>query len=197
MRKKGLKKPNKKPLFNVVIFYGAFAVGKYTVAKEFQKQTKYKLFHNHHTYDLARDLFERDTIELNRLVERLRLDVFEEIAKGHLNTVATHAYSADYISMTGLTDPAFVKKIQSFVEKNGGKAYFIHLTADHKSLMKRVSGKSRKKFKKLTDPKIMREVLKEEKDWSTSAPVKNNIEIDNTNLSPKQVVKKVRELIKI
>lgn len=189
-----VKKPK---LFNVVVFYGPFAVGKYTVAKEFQKQTGYKLFHNHHTYDLGIELFKRGTLELNRLVEKLRLDIFKEIAKGHLNTVATHAYSADYVSITGLTDKVFVKKIQSFIEKEGGKIYFVHLKASHDVLLKRVSGKSRKKFNKLSNVKIMKEVLKEEKDWLTPAPVKNNIEIDNTNMSPKQVVKKVRELIKI
>ncbi len=192
-----MKKVIKKPKFNVVIFYGPFAVGKYTVAKEFQKQTGYKLFHNHHTYDLGVELFKRGTLELNRLVERLRLDVFEEIAKGHLNTVATHAYSAEYVSMTGLTDPKFVKKVESYVEKEGGRAYFVHLKAGDTELIKRVSGKSRKKFRKLSDPNEMKRILKEKKDWSTPAPVKNNIEIDNTNLSPKQVVKKVRELIKI
>jgi shikimate kinase len=192
-----MKSKIKKSKFNVVIFYGPFAVGKYTVAKEFQKQTGYKLFHNHHTYDIAIDLFERDTMEINRLVERLRLDIFEEIAKGHLNTVATHGYSANYVSITGLTDPQFVKKVQSFVEKEGGKAYFVHLQADPSALLKRVSGKSRGKFRKLLDPKIMQKILKEGNDWSTPAPVKNNIEIDNTKLSPKQVVKKVRELTKI
>lgn len=192
-----MKEKVKKSKFNVVIFYGPFAVGKYTVAKEFQKQTKYKFFHNHHTYNLGRELFERDTINLNRLVERLRLDIFEEIAKGHLNTVTTHAYSADYVSITGLTDPAFVKKIQSFIEKEGGRAYFVHLRASDKVLLERVSSKSRKKMNKLADAKIMKKILKENKDWATQAPVKFNIEIDNTSLSPKQVVKKVRELIKI
>ena len=191
-----MKTKAKKPKFNVVIFYGPFAVGKYTVANEFQKQTGYKFFHNHHTYDLAIELFDRGTMGLNRLVERLRLDIFEEIAKGHVNTVSTAGYSADYVSITGLSDPVYVRRVERFIEKEGGKAYFIHLQADHETLIKRVTGKSRSKFKKLRDPKIMKQVLKKE-DWSTPAPVKNNIEIDNTNLSPKQVVKKVRELIKI
>lgn len=192
-----MKVKAKKPLFNVIVFYGTFAVGKYTVAKEFQKQTGYKLFHNHHTYDLARELFDRETMGLNRLVEKLRLDVFEEIAKSKVNVVATHAYSANYKSITGLTDKAFVKRVELLIERNGGKVYFIHLTAEPKELLKRVSSKSRGKFKKLRDPKIMKIILKSKKDLKTPAPVKNNIEIDNTNLSPKQVVKEVRELTKI
>lgn len=188
---------SKTPKFNVVIFYGPFAVGKYTVAKEFQKKTGYKFFHNHHTYDLGRELFERDTIHLNRLVETLRTDIFKEVAKAHLNTVTTHAYSSDYVSMTGLTDKAFTKNIQSIIEKEGGRAYFVHLSASPKALLERVSSKSRVKMKKLVDPKVMKKFLKGEKDWVTSAPVKYNIKIDNTDLSPKQVVKKVLEIIKI
>jgi len=187
----------KKPKFNVIIFYGGVAVGKYTIAQEFAKQTGYKLFHNHHTYDMARELFERDTIELNRLVERLRLDVFEEISKGHLNTVATHTYSADYVSLTGLTDSTFVKKVESVIKKEGGSAFFVHLQAQPHALLKRVGGRSRTKFKKLLDPKIMKKLIADRKDWITPAPVRNNIEIDNTNLSPKEVVKRVRELLEI
>lgn len=186
-----------KPKFIVVIFYGGFAVGKYTVAKEFQKQTGYAFTHNHHSYDIAIELFQRGTIHIDHLCEQLRLDIFKEITKAKLNVVATHAYSADFISKTGLSDPAYVKIVQKMIEKEGGKAYFIHLTADKAALLKRVSGNSRKKFKKLVDQKIMKDILKEDKDWITAAPVRHNIEIDNTNLSPKQVVKKVRELISI
>ena len=190
-----MKTKAKKSLFNVVVFYGVYAVGKYTVAKEFHKQTGYKFFHNHHTHDLARELFDRGTINMDRLIENIRLEVFKEIAKAKINVVTTHAYWDGFVSRTGMSDPMFVKKIESIVRKSGGNIYFIHLSADNSALMKRVSGKSRHKFKKLTDPKVMKEILKEERDWSKSAPVKNNIQINNTHLSPKQVVKKVRELI--
>lgn len=187
---------NKKPEFIVVIFYGAFAVGKYTVAKEFQKETKFHFFHNHHTTDLVWELFERGTLPSARLTERLRLTVFEEIAKTKINVVTTHAYSADFVSKTGVTDPQFVKKIQSIVEKEGGVCYFVHLTATPSVLLKRVSNPSRKKFRKLVDPKIMQNVLNDKnRDFATPAPIKYNIEIDNSNLSPKQVVKKVLNVI--
>jgi shikimate kinase len=197
MNLKVKKLKEKKPEFIMVLFYGPFAVGKHTVAKEFQKQTGYKFFHNHHTFDLAREFFDYGTLAIDRLVERLRLDIFEEIALANMNTVATHAYSADYVSKTGLSDPAFMRKVESFVEKAGGKLYSVHLQAEPNALLKRVMGESRKKFKKLRDLEEMKRVLKKNKDWVTPAPVKNNIEINNTNLSPKQVVKKVRDTIGI
>lgn len=194
--KKLKKLLNKESKFKVVIFYGPFAVGKYTVAKEFHKQTGFKFFHNHHTYDLVKNIFERNTLNMDRLNEKLKFEIIEEIAKAKINVVTTHAYSAKYVSKTGLSDPQYVKKMESIVNKAGGIAYFIHLTANSEVLIKRVTGESRKKFSKLKDAKIMRQLMKE-KDWITPASVKNNIEIENSNLSPKQVVKQVRELIQI
>ncbi len=200
MKKSKKSSKNNRSKFNVVIFYGPFAVGKYTVANEFHKQTGYKLYHNHHTYDVVKDLFDRGTLSMDRLCEKLRLDIIEEISKAKINIVMTHAYSAGYVSKTGLSDPAYVKKVESIIEKTGGIVYFIHLTASPKVLLKRVSGNSRKKFNKLKDVKIMRQIInikKGTKDWTTPAPVKNNFEINNSKLSPKQVVKIVRKLINI
>jgi len=198
--KKLKKLLNKEPKFKVVIFYGPFAVGKYTVAEEFHKQTGFKFYHNHHTYDLARELFERGTIHIDSLCESLRLSIIKEISKAKLNVVTTHAYSANFISKTGLSDPQYMKKLESIINKAGGIAYFIHLTAKPDVLLKRVSGNSRKKFNKLKDVKVMENLINNKekiKSWVISAPVKNNIEIENSNLSPKQVVKQVRELTQI
>lgn len=194
---KKLKKSSKNK-FKVVIFYGPFAVGKYTVANEFHRQTGYKFFHNHHIYDLSKSLFERDTLGMSTLDENLRFLLLKTIINAELNVVTTHAYSAKYVSKTGLSDPNYLKKIESTIKKAGGIAYFVHLTANHDVLLKRVKGNSRKKFLKLKDAKILKDVLNDKtKDWVTTAPVKNNIEIDNSHLSPKQVVKKVRELTNI
>ena len=91
-----------------------------------------------------------------------------------------------------------MKKIESIIKKAGGTTFFIHLKADANILLKRVIGNSRKKFLKLKDPEIFKGILNDKaKDWTTSASVKNNIIIDNSRLSPRQVVKKVKELIKL
>jgi len=187
---KKLKKlsKNKKHDFNVVIIYGTVAVGKFTVANELQKIIKYKFFHNHHTHDLARLLFKRESVHLSRLIENTRLLIFKEIADAKINVVTTHAYSPTFISSTKLTDPMYMKKIEAIIKKNGGRACFVHLVADNKEILKRVLGESRKNSRKLKDKKIMKEILKENI-WKIPAPVKNNIQIDNTDLSPRKVVK--------
>ena len=200
MKKLKKSSKNNKPKFKVVMFYGPFAVGKYTVANEFQKQTGYKFFHNHNTYDLVRQLFERSTFNLSHLIEAICFAIFKEIAQSNINVVTTHAYSSGYVSKTGQTDPDYMKKVESIIEKAGGIMYFVHLTAPSKILLERVTGNSRKKFGKLKDPKKLKEVIKEKvgtSHWIDPAPVKNNIEINNSNLSPKQVVKIVREKMEI
>jgi hypothetical protein len=172
------------------------AVGKYTVAKEFHKQTGFKFFHNHHTVDLAREIFPRETFEINSLVEKLRFLIFKEIAKSKISVVTTHTHSSDYVSKTGLSDNQYMKQIERIITKVGGSCYFIHLTADDKVIIKRTTGKSRYACGKLKDPKITRQLLKE-LDFKTSAPVKNNFGIDTTKLSPKQVVKIVRKHVNV
>ena len=188
---KNLKKLSKsKPLFKVVIIYGTVAVGKFTVANELYKLINYKFFHNHHTHDLARQLFERNDLHLDRIIEKTRLLIFKEVAEARMNVVTTHTYSAGFVSKTGLTDPAYMKKVESIIEKNGGKACFVYLTADRLEILKRVSGESRKNYRKLRDRKILEEYLNEN-DWNTMAPVKNNLQINNTNLSPKKVAQMI------
>jgi hypothetical protein len=195
MRK--LKKLQKnKPLFNVVIIYGIVAVGKFTVAKELNKLLGYKFFHNHHTHDLARQLFERGDLELDRIIVNIRFLLFKEIAEAKINVVTTHAYDDTFVSKTGLSDPRYMKKVESIIEKAGGRACFVHLIASEKEILKRVLGESRKDYRKLRDKKTMNEIL-QKWNWKKSAPVKNNFEIDNTNLSPKkvaQIIKKHFEL---
>ena len=193
---KKLKNSSKNNKFNVIILYGAPAVGKFTVARELQKLLDYKFFHNHYTHDLARQLFERGNKYGNEIIEQTRFIVFKEIAKAHLNVVTTHTYSSNFISTSGLSDPVYVKKVQSIIEKEGGRALFIHLIANEKEIVKRVSGESRKEYMKLRNKKIMKDFL-DNNDWKTVAPVKNNLQIDNSNLSTKKVAKIIKEYFKL
>ncbi len=184
---KRLKESSKnKTAFNVVVIYGTVAVGKFTVANELHKLINYKFFHNHHTHDLARQLFEMGDIHLDKMIHHIRFLVFREIAEAKINVVTTHTYSSNYVSKTGITDPMYMKKIESIVERNGGRACFVHLVADEKEILKRVLGESRKNYRKLRDKKILKEYLNKN-NWKTIALVKNNLQIDNTNLSAKKV----------
>ena len=80
--------------------------------------------------------------------------------------------------------------------KAGAVFYPVHLKADKKELLRRVSLPSRKQFKKLVDRKIMHQ-YNLTKDWQTSSKLKNNLVIDNTNLSPQKVADMIIKHFKI
>lgn len=169
----------------VIILYGAMAVGKFTIGKELVKMLGYKLTHNHLINDLVWSVFERGSLESNKISERLRYEFYEESVKSGQSIIITHCYSHDYVSPTGLSDPKYLKTLENKLTKAGGKVLLVHLQAENQAILDRVSNTSRKQHKKLTKVSVMKKLLKS-KDFSTSAPVKNNFVLNNTNLSPKK-----------
>jgi len=182
-------KKNKK-WFTLIIIYGAPAVGKFTVAKKLAKKINFRVLHNHDIKDFVRDLFERWTHSATVLVEEISFLIFKQIADNNLNTILTNTHSANFVSSTGLTNVAFYKKIEKIIKKEGGKIFYVQLIADSKAILERTAHPDRKQYKKLTDKKIMKQVLIE-KDWVTPAKLRNQIIIDNTNLSADKVAEKI------
>jgi len=179
----------------VVVIYGTIAVGKLTVGKLLAKKLGYKLTHNHLINDLVLSVFDRGTIEAGACVEKYRFEFYETAVKAHQNLVITHCYSHEYVSTTGLSDPEYLRTLERKLTKAGARVFFIHLQADKKQLFQRVRAKSRKAFGKLTSVTILKRLLKT-LDLNTSAPVKNNLVINNTDLSPGRVVRIIEEYIR-
>jgi RNase adaptor protein for sRNA GlmZ degradation len=100
--------------------------------------------------------------------------------------VATHAYSHNFISKTGLSDPEYVETLEKKLTKLGVKFCPVHLKATNQELLRRVNMVSRKEFHKLKNKKIMNKYLKI-LDFQTSPRLKNNLVIDNTKLLPNKV----------
>lgn len=176
----------------VILIYGAMAVGKLTIGKELAKKTGYKLTHNHLINDLIWSVFEKESVEANKLIESMRYGFYTESVKHHKNIIITHTYSHNYVSPAGLADPDYLKTLEKKLNKTGANVLFVHIHADEKEILKRVKNSSRKAYHKLTDTKIMKDYLATE-DFKTSAPVKNNLVINNTNLSPSKVVKIIEQ----
>jgi shikimate kinase len=191
-----MKTENKqKPV--AVVIYGMIAVGKLTVAKVLQKELGYKLTHNHLINDLVGSIFERGTVERNRLTEKLRFELYEEAIKHGMSIIITHCYSHDFVSPTGLSDPAYMKALEEKLEAAGATTFFVHLQADKQVLLERVQGESRREYRKLTDVSEMREQLDVKGlDINTSAPVKNNIVVDTTNLSAEETARIIVQKLK-
>ncbi|MDB5195466.1 MAG: shikimate kinase [Parcubacteria group bacterium] len=173
-----------------IIIYGMVAVGKLTVAKALQKELGYKLTHNHLINDLVWSIFDRGTLEGNSLIERLRYELYEEAIKRGVSIIITHCYSHDYISPTGLSDPDYLKTLEEKLGGAGARTLFVHLQAENQALLERVQGESRHEHRKLTDVSKMAEYLEDKSlDVRTSASVKNNLVIDNTNLAAEDVAR--------
>jgi deoxyadenosine/deoxycytidine kinase len=180
-----LKKSSSKKSI-VVFIYGPIAVGKLTVAKLLSEKLGYRLAHNHHINDFVQEIFDRDSYASHAMKDQLRYIVMENMVSANINFIATHCYSHNFVSKTGLSDPKYVKTLEKKLTKLGAKFYAVHLKAENGELLRRVNQNSRKQFKKLTDKKIMNELFLKN-DWQTSPKLKNQLIIDNTNLSPQKV----------
>ncbi len=68
----------------LVFLYGPPAAGKLTLGSELAAFTGYRLFHNHLTVNLAREIFDFGSEPFQRLVDQLRLRVFAAAAQSDL-----------------------------------------------------------------------------------------------------------------
>lgn len=167
----------------LILIYGPPAAGKLTVAKELALQTRYKLFHNHLTIDLARDLYPEPGPKRFDLINQLRETVFGWAAKSDVNLIFTFVYGAKI-------DDDWVQKVNDIVENNGGELCGVHLTPSHETILGRVNQKSRQNSSKLTD---VNELTKSLQQYEFYEPMKlsRNLTINNSNLSPNEVVQKI------
>ncbi len=180
----------------VIVIYGPIGVGKLTVARKLSEKIKFKVSHNHLFNDLVQSLFKRGSLEYAQTLEKLRFDLYEKAVVTGENFIMTHAYSHNFVSKTGQTDEDYLKNLGLYLTQAGAKVYFVHLKADDDILLERVSHKSRKEFKKLTDINIMRKYV-DTKDFKTTPKLDNQIIIDTSKLTVGDTVNKILEFINI
>lgn len=174
----------------LIVLYGPPAVGKYTVAKELEKITKLKLFHNHDVLDLVAQFFPWESPEFNDLITKFRLEIIGSAAKAKLpGLIWTFCYAHP-------DDNQYIKKLIQTVKKHDGKAEFVLLTCGTNELNKRVQDPSRKKFQKIKSPKKLKKLL-QEFELSTPIPFVKSLQIDNSKLSAKKVAAKIKKELKL
>jgi shikimate kinase len=171
---------------NLIFIYGAPAVGKLTVAKEFSKITGYKLFHNHLVIDMIMSIFDWDHPERRRLARKFRTELFQSAAKNNINIVTTFGNTANESSSL------FLKEMTKAIKDCGGTVYLVHLYCDKSELMKRVTGEERKQHGKITTTEHLERKLSEI-DVMSKFDYKDTLSIDNTSVSPHDVAKKIKE----
>jgi AAA domain len=179
----------------VIFIYGTPAVGKLTTAKLLAAKEGYKLLHNHLTTDLVRAIFERGNPRGDMYLASLRLEVLGMAVKEKVQgVVMTGVYARDFIYPNGESDEWFVKQLEKITEDNGGEFYGINLITDRGTLSQRVKEEDRRTWGKIHNEEILEGILSKH-DYTKTAPIKNNIIIDNTDFSAEEVAQKIQEFI--
>jgi tRNA uridine 5-carbamoylmethylation protein Kti12 len=166
-----------------VILYGPPAVGKLTTARELAKITGYKVFHNHLSVDIVKTLYDFGELKFWILVRKIREMFIKSAVEDGIDTIFTLVYDAG-------DDDELVKKYFSIVENNGGEVLLVQLTTTPDILKERVVGESRKKFQKMSHPESLERWLKQYKLFNL-IPERQSLTIDNSNLSPQEVARKI------
>jgi 8-oxo-dGTP diphosphatase len=142
----------------LVYLYGPPACGKLTVATELAELTGYSLFHNHLTVSAIRPVFPLGSPPYSEVLHRLRLDVIETAARYGVSLIFTNSSAwAGQDSRTRFA--AFAAAARESVERHGGRAVFVRLTAPLEILEERVAAGSRHAHGKLLDPARLREMV--------------------------------------
>lgn len=176
---------------NIILLYGPIAVGKLTIAKLLATKLGYKLTHNHSINDLVSDIFDHNSVEYARVVEKMRLIFLSEIAENNIDTVTTHCFSYNFVNKaTGVSDPEYVVNLYDRLTQAGATVCVVHLIADNETLYSRVSNISRKEYKKLIDEEEMKRISNTN-DWETSAPIDGQLVLDTTHLTVQQCLEQI------
>lgn len=174
----------------LIFIYGPPASGKLATAKELSKLTGYRVFHNHMSFDLVSSVFKfGDTIFLE-LMEKIRIMMFEAALKENLEgLIFTFAYANP-------EDDDFIKRVIELIKRYSSQIYLVQIFCDEKTLYKRVTNESRKKFGKIATKKELHKVIKK---WNLFSKIsfQDSLAIDNTKISATKVAKMIVDYYKI
>lgn len=183
------------PQKTVIILYGPPGVGKLTVGRALARQTGLKLFHVHLLADLVSSLFDTGTKEFVGTFIHLWLFLFEAaLSSKNQGLIATLIYGIQ--TLEGKKDKKFFHQIARIAEKHHARLIFIKLRCADPELRRRIQSKSRKKFGKLTDYRLV-ERMRRKYPVDQPIPFADSIEIDTTKMSPVQTASKIKNVLKL
>ncbi|MEJ2087716.1 MAG: AAA family ATPase [Gammaproteobacteria bacterium] len=137
--------------FYVVFLHGPAAAGKHTVGTRVSERLGIPLFHNHLTVDLVKSLFEFGTEPFNRLRAQIWRAAFEAASSAKRSFVFT-------FNPEVTVDPGLIVDLHDTVVSRGGRVHYVALHCSDDEIERRIGNESRRRFGKLIDPGLYREL---------------------------------------
>lgn len=174
---------------NLIVVCGPQAVGKMTVAESLRDKLKYNLMMNHDSIEVSDRIFGFNTPAQREFNSIFREKAFELAVKHNVDLLFT--YVAAFEKEEEIN---YLKTLEHQFKASGGNFYFVELSADLDTRLKR----------NLTPHRMERKASKKDTKWSEENLLKdsqrhrlnteegeilfeNHLKIDNTNLSPDEV----------
>ena len=134
------------------MLYGPPGVGKLTVARELEARYGLRVLDNHVSIDAALRLFDFGTAPFQRLVEELRVVLFEAAATAGVSVASTLVYRRG-------VDDDHVATLVRAARETGAHVTRVRLLAPTELLETRVHAADRRGTRKITDPAVLRRML--------------------------------------
>jgi len=160
----------------LIIIYGPEATGKLTIAKALAQQTRFRLFHNHISVDVAKVLFDFGDEAFSQLIWDVRLLVFEHAARANVpGLIFTWAYShPDFLP--------YLDRIKSVLAVYDVEMCYVFVSCSVEELKRRVIQQDRSIVGKINSIEALEKQL--DKKNHQVIPGTLSLIIDNTDLSP-------------
>ena len=139
--------------FYVVFIHGPAASGKHTIGSLVSEKLGVPLFHNHLTVDLVKALFEFGTEPFVTLRASIWRETFKVASESRRSFVFT-------FNPEITVEPSLIDELVSYVENAGGVVHYVELICSDQEIVKRISNESRRKFGKLIEAAIYKEIKK-------------------------------------
>lgn len=180
----------------LVLITGGQAVGKMTVGEKLKEITGFALTINHDSLDLADKIFGWGTPAHRELSKKIREDTFKASINNNVNLIFTFVWAFDLQS-----DWDYVESLNKMYN---GELYIVELVTDLQTRLARNDTEHRKEVKpsKRNIEKSNKNLINDSEKYrliSNDGEVfyQNYIKIDNTNLSPEDVAKMIKEKFKL
>jgi len=169
----------------LIFIHGPAAVGKYTIARELQTLTGFRLFHNHLVVDALQAVFDFASEPFVRLREPMWLAVLHDGAAAGISVIFTFAPEVT-------VSERFVGEVVDAVERVGGKVRFVALTCSLGVQDARIGASSRAAFGKLRSAPMLRELRAQGLMEYPPLP-DHGLTIDTGETSPNDAAKRIVE----